>query len=330
MGAALNSRLDRDLFALFNYRQFSPTLFIELYNLTRHINYYFPPNEKDKVILGYWEADFGARQRMTDRQEIEGKAIVARQSANVKVIIPGIHFRPFKYDYYRAVDFSLRWNYRAILPRIDSEINPSGGREISVEYGFNFDKIFKDFSFESQAGTIQEIYNQYNYHKLIFHWREYISASSFIERSALSLGLQSSFISRPVNDFLYNFAGGLPGIRGYSFYSIAGRKMVIGNAVYRFPINSSIRRQLGFCYFDKLYASAGYYGGNAWDKGWIKINHIKHAIDFGLRLDMFSFYVYPTKIAFDAAYGFNDFPVFGKSEGKEWKFYCTMLFGYDF
>jgi outer membrane translocation and assembly module TamA len=244
------------------------------------------------------------------------------------MIIPGFLSRPFKYDYYRAVDFSLRWNYRAILPKIDSEINPSEGREISVEYGFNSDKIFKDFSF--QAGTIQEIYNQYNYHKLIFHWREYISASSFIERSALSLGLQSSFIGRPVDDFLYNFAGGLPGIRGYSFYSIDGRKMVIGNAVYRFPVYSSIGRQLGFCYFDKLYASAGYYGGNAWDKGWIKINHLKHAVDFGLRLDMFSFYVYPTKIAFDAAYGFNDFPVFGKTEGKEWKFYCTMLFGYDF
>jgi len=56
-------------------------------------------------------------------------------------------------------------------------------------------------------------------------------------------------------------------------------------------------------------------------------------------LQAFSYYVYPTAFAFNAAYGIDrftrDFPsTLGSLQevtyGKEWRFYFTVLFGFDF
>ena len=94
-----------------------------------------------------------------------------------------------------------------------------------------------------------------------------------------------------------------------------------------FPVLKDIGIQLGPWYFDKLYASAGYQTGDAWGR---KSLDIKNGIDLGLRLDMFSYYSYPTKIGFNAAYGFDRFAVANRTEGKSWKFFLTVLFGYDF
>jgi hypothetical protein len=63
--------------------------------------------------------------------------------------------------------------------------------------------------------------------------------------------------------------------------------------------------------------------------------------DFGaeLRLQTTSYYVYPTAFTFNAAYGIDEFkrifPTTSNEKqevtyGKEWRFYFTMLFGFDF
>jgi hypothetical protein len=54
-----------------------------------------------------------------------------------------------------------------------------------------------------------------------------------------------------------------------------------------------------------------------------------------LRLESYSFYSYPTRFFFDAAYGFNRFDRYVRSAnefvtyGKEWRFYFGVLFGFD-
>lgn len=332
-GAAVNKDLDYDLFALIEFRKFRETLFLEMYNLTRHVKIYSPPSETqlgrtDEVILGYWEVNLGARQKISESQEIQIKALHGRQSANVKPIIPdyaGV-IRPLKYDYFRALNFNVQWRYSSILPRLDQEINPSYGRTIVFNYWRNRDKIFEDFVIE-QAGFLQEVYKKYTYHKVTLDWREYIGLPFILERSALTIHFQGGYISRDVDDFLYFFAGGLSGLKSYSYYSLEGRKMVVGSVTYRFPVLQDIGIQLGPWYFDKLYASAGYQTGDAWSG---KSLDIKKGIDLGIRLDMFSYYSYPTKIGFNAAYGFDRFAVANRTEGKSWKFFLTVLFGYDF
>ncbi|MFC1728885.1 DPP IV N-terminal domain-containing protein [candidate division KSB1 bacterium] len=339
LGAAVNREYDRDLFVLFDYNRFRPTIFLEMYNLTRHTAQYFPPNEKDEITLGYWEVDTGVRQKLTETQRYEFRALYGRQNANIKAIIPGILLKPLKYDYFKGLDFSLRWEYSKVLPRLDDEINPAYGREVMIEYGRNYDEIFEDFKIDAQANTLKEVYRKYPYNKLMVDWREYIGLPLFDDRSALTLHFRGGYIDRSVDDFLYFFAGGLTGLKGYTFYSLEGRKMTIGSAAFRFPLLKRISRGWGPWYFDKLYASVGYQAGDAWDDDTLfGLKNLKKGIDLGLRLDMFSYYSFPTKVAFNAAYGFDEVPVHDRisassdpirMEGKTWKFFLTIMFGYD-
>ena len=106
--------------------------------------------------------------------------------------------------------------------------------------------------------------------------------------------------------------------------------MLIGSLTYRFPLLRDLGLQFGPWYFDKLYGSVGYQTGDAWADESIDFGDFKSNINAGLRLDLFSFYSYPTKIGFDASYGFERVQVLGGEEGRNWNFYMTVLFGYDF
>lgn len=330
MGAAVNKDFDRDLFALFDFKKFRQTLFVELYNVTRYAEFFFPPQEKDEVVLGYWEVDVGARQKISDTQEVQAKGIIVRQSSNVRPIIGGKPFTRLKFDFYKGLNLNFQWRYRNILARTDSDINPSAGRKILVNYWYNSDRIFQNFDVDAQAGTLREVYKNYDYHKLELDWKEHFVLPYLPERSAFTFRLQGGLITKPVDDFLYFFAGGLNGLKGYSFYSIEGYKMLIGSLTYRFPLLRDLGLQFGPWYFDKLYGSVGYQTGDAWADESIDFGDFKSNINAGLRLDLFSFYSYPTKIGFDASYGFERVQVLGGEEGRNWKFYMTVLFGYDF
>ncbi|MFC1563934.1 DPP IV N-terminal domain-containing protein [candidate division KSB1 bacterium] len=327
-GAAFNKDKDRDLFALFDYKKFRQTIFIELYNLTRHTSFFEIPNYSYNVDLGFWEADLGIRQKLTEEQEYQVKAVYGRQWANVDVSVPGIVLRPLRYDYYKGLNFNINWRYDNVVSRMDMDINPSYGRRLVLDYWMNYDEIFEDFIVK--GSMLDEIYKKYDYHKLVFDYKEYLGTPFILDRSALSLHVEGGFIDRNVDDFLNFFAGGLTGLKAYSFYSIEGRKKLNATLTYRFPVIQDIGFQFGPWYFDKLYASASYQAGNAWNKGSADFNDFKKGIDLGIRMDMFSFYIYPTKVGFNAAYGFDEFETFNRLEGKTWKYFLTILFGYDF
>jgi hypothetical protein len=122
-------------------------------------------------------------------------------------------------------------------------------------------------------------------------------------------------------------------MKGYPFYSLGGGRVAVANLTYRMPIFSNIDTRISPLYLDKLYLSL--YGdyGNAWSGGATKLDQFKSDIGAQLRLQAFSFYVFPTSIFFDAAYGFNQFTQVSNDQvltyGKDWNFYFGMLFGFD-
>ena len=339
-GAAMNAEKDRDLFAIIDFGMLKQTLSLELYNTTRNREIFSEPGEpdrQDKIEIGYWEAAIGARQTLSRTQNLMLRASISRQNFNDDPTIGGVNFRALKLDFYKGLNVGLLWRYSKVLPRLDMTINPTGGRQIVLNYWYKSDEIFQDFIINQQAGTLDEIFKRYNYHQIDLDWNEYISTPFIMNRSAVTVKFQGGLISRPVDDFLYYFAGGIRGLKGYSYYSIEGRKMAILSTTYRFPLLRNIAQQIGPWYFDKLYASVGYQVGDAWDScGGPDIDNLKNVIDLGLRLDTFSFYSYPTKIGFNAAYGLNSTTVGSvetdnfSEQGKEWKFFLTVLFGYNF
>ncbi len=123
-------------------------------------------------------------------------------------------------------------------------------------------------------------------------------------------------------------------MRGYPFYSIEGRKKIIGRAAYRFPVFNHLDFRLFHLYFDKLYAGVFCDYGNAFDEDKINFADFKRTAGLELRLDLFSFYNFPTRIFVNAAYGLDNYTKIEKfnqlelTYGKEWRYYVGVLFGF--
>ena len=75
--------------------------------------------------------------------------------------------------------------------------------------------------------------------------------------------------------------------------------------------------------------------GNAWTGDIPAFKQFKTDAGAELRLESFSFYAFPTRIFFNASYGFDRFDRFIPSQnttvsyGKEWRFYFGVLFDFD-
>ena len=111
-----------------------------------------------------------------------------------------------------------------------------------------------------------------------------------------------------------------------------------GNLTYRFPVFEHIDLRILQLYFDKLYAA--FYGdiGTAWTNGIdgnLRDQKFKRDAGAELRLEAFSYYAFPTRIFFNATYGFDQFNYYASSSttpftyGKEWNYHFGVLFGFD-
>jgi outer membrane protein assembly factor BamA len=136
-----------------------------------------------------------------------------------------------------------------------------------------------------------------------------------------------------VDNFFDYYAGGLIGMRGYPYYGLGGNKVATLNVSYRFPISDNLDFRVLQVYFDKLYFSAFGDFGNAWTDSPMSLKDFKRDAGFEVRLETYSFYAYPTRIFFSAAYGFDEFSRdvnrVRVSYGNEWRLYFGVLFGFD-
>ncbi|MBN1351786.1 PD40 domain-containing protein [candidate division KSB1 bacterium] len=325
-GFGVNKDLDYDIFALFQYRKFTPTFFIELYNMTRHNDSPDTLTNGKPIHVEYGynliEADVGAEYKATKNQHIRLAFIYSLYRGNQEFEYKGPN--KFSYSYLRGKDISLTWTYDNLLPYIHSEINPVG-RKIRVDYDYEMNKFIKGFKVSS-FGTFVEDYDKYYYSKIDVDWHEYWGF--FSNNLGLHFRLKAGAIEKPVNSFFNFFAGGLDGMRGYPYYSIEGRFLTIGSVGMRFPVWRSMDFNLLHVYFDKLYAGVFYDYGEAFGSHKPKLSQFRQDIGVELRLDTFSFYFYPAKLFFNAAYGFNQFTHEGQIYGKEWRYYFGILFSY--
>ncbi len=341
-GFAFNSDWDYDLFGIINYRKFKPTIFLEVYNKVLHHSELedFSPNEIDTVTTTFnfrydlTEVDLGMEFKLNDTQSLRPAFVFNRFRARYQpdYTYQGQEMPAIKYTYYIGKILQLGWKFGEVYPTSTSDINPAAGRIISLKYNQEFNQFISDFKL-TKHGTWTEVFDNYNYTKLELDWKEYIGLFAN-GKHALNLHFQGGWIDRPTHEFFNFFAGGLIGLRGYPFYSIEGRKMLIGSATYRFPLINHLDFRLFHLYFDKLYAGVFYDYGNAFDEDELNFNEFKGNAGIELRLDMFSFYNFPTKIFFNAAYGFDKHTKIEQYDntaldyGQEWRYYLGISFGY--
>ncbi len=333
-GASLNSKMDLDAFAIFEVRRFKPTLFLELYAFTRHVDRDieviedYP--EKTRVGLGFniLEADLGAQFSPADGQTLRGAFVHSRYISKIDdFFFKGIKWVSPQNTYYIGNQFVVTWNLDQVARSSTSEINPRVGQKLDVRYSLEFNQFFKDYATDNSYGTPQEIYNHYNYNRLEMNWNLYLPAP-WARQHALASHIHAGWIDRPVDDFFNFFAGGLPGLRGYPYYSIEGRKLLMGRFSYRLPILRSWQKRIFHVTGNHLYAGAFFDYGNAFNEDKVDLDQFKKDAGLTLRVQAFSFYGFPTALQLEAAYGMDRVENAGVRYGHEWRYYAMLLFDF--
>ncbi|HMK39330.1 MAG TPA: BamA/TamA family outer membrane protein, partial [Bacteroidota bacterium] len=349
-GAAINRRLERDLFLQFFYRSkipllyelgLAPTASLELYNVTRKAGSYISvPDYLIPVNVTYdlLEFDFALSQPFLSQfSTVEFRYAHSRYTSNLEDFInpyTGLIESGNADLYLIANTFYLTFRLDAILPSRTEDISPVG-RRIMFRVGRELNLFNPDGQYEvNSSGYLVPVYEHVNFTRLEMTWQEHLP---FLFRNhTLNVSLRGgTILGPPVNEYFDFYAGGLIGMKGYPYYSLGGNEVAVAGASYRFPISSNLDFRILQMSFDKLYAS--FFGdiGNVWGDNSILEGGWKGDAGVELRLETYSFYSYPTRFFFDAAYGFNTFDQYVRSSnsvvtyGRQWQLYLGVLFGFD-
>ena len=350
-GASLNTRWERDLFLIFDYKNKLPLLFnlgikpemsLELYNISRKADTQIIFDELDSrfntatdVTYNLFEVDVAAKHRFISRaQSLEFRFIFSRYSAELAAfVIPqnNILYPTTNDVYLIGRNFQITYALDLMLPYKDADINPIGAKA-ELRYNFESNKFNNEGNYVAEDGLLKPQYNNYNFHKLELNSKLHFPLWA---KHTLSAQIRAGTIFGPkVPDFFDFYLGGLIGMKAYPFYAISGNEVGWLNLTYRLPLFTNIDTKVGHLYFDKIFFSV--YGdlGNAWDGKIPQLNKFKKGAGAELRIQMNSFYLFPTSVFFNASYGFDKFDRKVRDEtityGKEWRFYGGILFGFDF
>lgn len=354
-GASMNKNLERDLFLEFDYNNgvpflknffinklsFVPYFTLQGFNITRKTNAEIIAGiDSANVNLTYdlLEFDFAmAFKIINSNHNLKFGFSISSYTSDLDAFsLPSVGSIPgSSTNYFKGRDLSLTYTYSSIKPSKNDDINPVG-RNVKIKYDYEFNYLNPTLSVDNQ-GNVIEVYNKAKFHRLEANWSE---SFSLFNTHSLGFKLNGGSIIGPTQDNFFDFyASGLPGMKGYPFYAIGGNRYATANLTYRFPIAQGLDFNFLQFYFDKVYFSLFGDMGNAWDGNATKLKDFKKDIGAELRLQTYSYYVYPTSFALSAAYGLDQFSnIFPSTTntnqlvtyGKEWRFYLTVLFGFDF
>ena len=324
---SINSVRDLDTFLIFEMRDFYPTLFAEVYFLTRHTS------EKSKLSKVY-DLDFDVRYRLFQLE------------SGIRLPIQGIHeVRLFgSYQNYRAssiwwigqedlvgksgVDYyigkhaGVSWTTHSFRPTSDYMINPNNGWHLNVDFRFENDKFLN-----SDESLFELVFNNYFFFRLSGKGTYHLSLPG-TKRWTLTGELQGGWMSETeVDSFFYFFAGGMPGLMGYPFYSLEGNRMLLASLIFRLPIVSGTHLPMGPFILQNIVLGFVGQTGDAWDQRLGRFN-MKRSIGIQIRFGGFSFYNYPTGISVELHRGLDKFSSLNESYGEELRTYFTLLFGF--
>ena len=351
-GAALNIRLERDLFFIFEFKNklpllsligLKPELSAELYSVSRKsdASIIFDPldpsqNVDTDVTYNLLEFDLAARHRLINRyNNLELRFIFSRYTATLAGFVietpdEAILYPTTDDTYFIGRDFRLSYNFEALKPTRDTDINPVG-MSVDFIYDYEWNEFNDEGEYVIEDGLLKPKYNNYNFHRLLADGSIYFPLWSDHTLTTRIAG--GSILGPAVPDFFDFYIGGLIGFKAYPFYSLSGNEFAWINFTYRFPLWRDIDYKLSFLYFDKIFLSFHFDYGDAWTGNFTSFSDFKKGAGAEIRLDMNSYYLFPTAVFFNASYGFDAFDKVVDqgvaSYGKEWRFYGGILFGFD-
>ncbi len=275
------------------------------------------------------EGDFGARYEWSEPYSLTywktASLYYTYQDYNINLFatddIDGSFYGKDGWSYYRGNMVTSRFDYRKIERAIDSDMNPRGGRTLAVRAAYNFAGL--NPSGARNIETFQPEFEENHYGELEAEWREHLALPWW--RHTLELRARGGYIENDVDDFFWFAGGSEPGLRGYTYYALQGRKLGIGTATYRFPIVARWNRQFAQFTVHRIYGGVFYDAGNTWNDSGLEglsTNRLRQDAGFELRVDTSSFFSFPAAFQLIGAYGFSE------PEAETWRWYSSLLFGF--
>ena len=344
-GLSINAIKDIDAFLMFDYKKFKPTFYFNFYWATRHtkqkfdyvnINGELVPNITINNDVNYqiFSSDIGLRF-----PALNHKFWLSYGYNNYKQNIFQLAYQDFisdgqsqtittfgklGFDYFEGHNFSIKLSNKKIKPQFLGKMLPSNGYLYDLKIGYEFNYFMDGFSLDEEYGTYGSVLKPNHTSRVEFDFSYFddINQSIFIELST-KLGFLSN---TDIDDFFYFFGGGLPGIKGYTFYesSLTGSSLWI-NSIYirKLLLDKNYFNFRDFMTFNKLSLGLISQCGNIYDNDFdIFLDEFKISSGLELRAKGYLFYGYPLALTLEHHFAINN-----PSETKG-KSYIKLLFDF--
>ena len=334
-GASINNELDTDLLLSFEYRKLKPTIYINIFGVTRNKNNldipldgYGDTEVKTDLRFSLFETDLGVSFKLFQqkiwieyiyqkfRQRQTQTIISIEQDTNVDGNIG--------FDYYRGHLVKVKGLFSTRKPEFAGNMLPSNGYQVNYEFSYEYNQFMSDLDFDS--GVIITEFNLNNTFRFLIEAQKNMTINQD-QKIVASINSKIGLISNHnIDDFFHFFGGGMPGMKGYTFYdsTLTGSSLWINTASVRFPLMLEnnikiLHLNIQNISLGHIFQFGGGFDGNL--DSWISNNDYRMSSGIELRMSGYSFYVYPIAISLEYHSPIND-----KFESS--KTYFSILFDF--
>jgi len=350
-GASTNRLLDLDLFLLLEYRKFFPTFYTNLFWISRHRDakdpFLYPRVNGDDVdnieiyndlAFNLFSSDIGTRFALG-----HNKIKIQYNYSNYREHVEQNVYQYFKYndidtviwqygeigfDYFRGHSVSLIYELKMRERSYAMNMLPRNGWKFKGDFSYEWNQFMDGFAASEEYSTYGAKFIPHNTARFTGEVEQHFTLNKEKLIVATLSGIGGGLSKPDVDDFFHFFGGGLPGIKGYTFYeeSLTGPYYFVATAAIRLPV--FLEKNYTWAQFNMQNLSIGgifQFGSAIQDtdsfSGIIKDDHYKLSAGLEYRLHGFSFYSYPSAIAYEYHQPLSDLDEKGKH-------YFTILFDY--
>ncbi len=342
-GGSVNSKNDIDLFMIFEFKKYKPTFYTNLFWVTRHKEISSNYNRANGTIAEnvhinsdltflLFSGEIGTRFIKNGHKFwIDYSYTNYREHVSQKIV----QYAPYDtvryngdlaFDYFRGHGTSIKYEFSKRKSSFLKDMLPGSGYTIQSKLGYEWNSFMSGFGINEEYSTFGANFAPQNTFRFTLDTFHHYTLNKK-HRIVTSIKSKIGYLSNSdVDNFFHFFTGGLPGIRGYSFYNedLTGAQQLMITNETRFPLFLEKNYKMNHIYFQNLTFGVVSQFGGAFNKDiadFFSEKEYKFSTGVELRLHGYSFYSYPTAIEYEYHQAITD-----PTESS--KHYLSILFGF--